>query len=254
MCPGPIQTLKSEPTSQQRGATGNSLEKTNAMPALPPERPKLRSNILPKIPTPDMGTAALQARLVNAGVPADPDFINGLLGQLITAGDMASQQDDFETGFLFSVIEGIGPRDMVDAMLASQVGMLQGAIVRQMRWVNRTNDPALRDVAVNTLAKLVRTFTSVSDALTRRRRGDGPSVSVGHMSFGEGAQAILGNVTQSQGEAAPDEAAPSPPLPVDAKAVPMPTVENKERVPVPESRVRTENSARSRRNDRQSPA
>ena len=219
MRPEPIQTFKSEATPQERGATINSLEDTKATPALPPERPKLLSNerpkllsnILPKIPTPDMRTATLQARLVNAGVPADPDFINGLLGQLITAGDMASQQDDRETGFLFSVIEGNAPRDMVDAMICSQMGMLQGLIVRQQRLVNRTNDPVEMEIRVNTLAKLIRTFATLSDALTRRRRGDSPSVSVGHVSFGEGAQAILGNVTQSQGEAAPDEAAPSLP-------------------------------------------
>jgi len=118
--------------------------------------------------------------------------------------------------------------------------MLQGAIVRQQRLLNRTTDLELRDRAVNTLVKLVRAFTGVSDALTRRRRVDTPSVSVGHVSFGEGAQAILGNVTQSQGEAAPGAAAPSPPLPVDAKAVPMPIVENEERGPVPEALVRTE--------------
>jgi hypothetical protein len=242
MCPEPIQKLKSEPTSQERGATGNSLEQTTAKPALPPERPKLLSNILPKIPTPDMRTATLQARLVNAGVPADPDVINGLLGQLITAGDMASPQDDREIGFLFSVIEGYGPRDMLEAMLCSQAGMLQGMIVRLQRLVNRTNDPVALEIQVNTIAKLIRTFTAVSDALTRRRRGDSPSVSVGHVSFGEGAQTIVGNVTQSKGEAAPDEAAPSPPLLVDAKAVPMPSVGNKEGVAVPVSCATTEES------------
>jgi hypothetical protein len=168
MCPEPIQTLKSETTPQEWGATGNSLEKTKAMPALPPERPKLRGNILPKIPTPDMRSATLEARLVNAGVPRDPDFIHGLLGQLITAGDMAGSHDDHETGFLFSVMEGVAPRDVIEAMIGSHLGMLQGLIANQVRVVNRTNDPALRDVAVNTLGKLIRTFTAVSDALTRR--------------------------------------------------------------------------------------
>ena len=72
------------------------------------------------------------------------------------------------------------------------------------------------------------------------RNGGSPSVSVGHMSISDHAQAIVGNMTQIQGEAAPDEAAPSPPLPVDAKAVPMPSLENKEPAPVPESRARTE--------------
>jgi hypothetical protein len=153
---------------------------------------------------------------------------------------MAGPRDDHEIGFLFSVIEGIAPRDIVEAMLGSQMGMVQGAIVKQTRCVNRTHDPALRDVAVNTLAKLVRTFVALSDALTRRRNGGGANVSVGHVSIGEVGQAIVGNVTQSQGEAARDEAAPSPPLPVDAKAVLMPSVENKERVPVPESRAGTE--------------
>ena len=57
------------------------------------------------------------------------------------------------------------------------------------------------------------------------------------MSIGAVGQAIIGNLTQSQREAVPDEAAPSPPLPVDAKAVPMSTVENEARVPVPESRA-----------------
>jgi len=200
-----------------------------ATPALPPERPKLLSNerpkllsnILPKIPTPDMRTATLQARLVNAGVPADPDFINGLLRQLITAGDMGGQHDDHEIGFLFSVIEGTAPRDIVDAMSGSQLGMLQGTIVRQVRLVKDTIDPVVMESRVNTLAKLIRTFTALSDALTRRRNGGSPSVSVGHMSISDHAQAIVGNMTQIQGEAAPDEAAPSPPLPVDAKAVPI---------------------------------
>jgi hypothetical protein len=81
MCPEPIQTLKSEPTSQERGATSNRLEQTTAKTALPLERPKHplerpkhRPNILPKMPTPDMRTATLQARLVKAIAPKLPEF------------------------------------------------------------------------------------------------------------------------------------------------------------------------------------
>ena len=81
---------------------------------------------------------------------------------------MGGRDDDSETGFLFSVIEGYGPRDMLDAMLASQLGMLQGTIVRQVRLVNRTNDPAwISTSAANTLAKLVRTFTAVKATPSR---------------------------------------------------------------------------------------
>ena len=239
MSPEPIQTLKSEPTSQERGATGNSLEQTTAKSALPPERPKLRSNSLPEIPTPDMRTAALEARLVKAGVPQDQDFINGLLRQLITAGDLGGRHDDLEVGFLLSVMEGIKPHDTVAAMIASQMALLQTNIVKQSRRLNRTVQ-GYEDGPVNSLTKLIRTFVTLSDALTRHRNGGGPNVSVGHVSFGEGSQAIVGTVNQSRSEVAPEETAPSPPLLVDAKAVPMPSVENKEQVPVPVSRAGTE--------------
>ena len=121
MCPGPIQKSQSEPAPQERGATRNSLEQPMDKSALAPERPKLRSNSLPNIPTPDMRTAALEARLVKAGVPQHEDFINGLLGQLITAGDLGGRHDDLEVSFLLSVVEGIKPRDTVEAMIASQM-------------------------------------------------------------------------------------------------------------------------------------
>ena len=52
MCPGPTQKSKSELTSQQRGATSNSLEQTTDKPALPPER-DMRSR-QSEIPTPDI--------------------------------------------------------------------------------------------------------------------------------------------------------------------------------------------------------
>lgn len=99
MCPGPIQKSQSEPAPQERSATRNSLEQPMDKSALAPERPKLRSNSLPNIPTPDMRTAALEARLVKAGVPQHEDFINGLLGQLITAGDLGGRHDDLEVQF-----------------------------------------------------------------------------------------------------------------------------------------------------------
>ena len=235
MGPGSIQKLQSV-AQQERSATSDNLEQTTAMAALAPERPKLRSNILKKPPKPDMRTAALEARLVKAGVPRDDDFINGLLSQLIAAGELGREHDDLEVSFLLSVFEGIRPRDMVKSMLATQMAMVHVTTVKLARRLHRSIDPASQDGAANSLAKLVRTFAAQMEALTRHRSGGSPSVLVGHVSVSQGGQAIVGNVTQSQDEAGSDEATPSPPLLVDAKAVPMPSVEeNKERVPVPAS-------------------
>jgi len=115
----PSQKLKTEPTSQARGATSNSLEQTTATPALLPERPMPSRQL--DIPKPDVSTKALEARLVNAVGSRDPDFLRGMLRQLIAAGELGRETDDREVNFLFSVIEGIKPRDVVRAYRARRV-------------------------------------------------------------------------------------------------------------------------------------
>ncbi len=55
MCPGPIQKLQSEATSQERGATHNSLKQTTAKPALAPQRDTCARQS--KAPTSDISTA-----------------------------------------------------------------------------------------------------------------------------------------------------------------------------------------------------
>ena len=79
---------------------------------------------------------------------------------------------------------------------------------------------------------------ALHEALTRGHR----DITVGHVSVSEGGQAIVGSVTQNQRETR-HNAVPPQPLLTDAKAVPMPILEeSSERVPVPVSR--TEQSKR----------
>ncbi len=128
----------------------------------------------------------------------------------------------YEINFLLSVVEGMAPRDVVEGMLAAQMAMVHVASARVARRFNRVIDAAQQDILANTFNKLMRTFTTQMDALTRYRSGGGQNVMVGHVSVSEGGQAIVGNVTQGQREAPLDNAAPSQTLFVDAKTVPMP--------------------------------
>ena len=91
MRPEPMQTFKSEATPQERGATINSLEDTKATPALPPERPEAALQYFAEDP---------YARYADGNTPGaprerrrtgGPRLYNGLMGQLITAGDMGGQ-------------------------------------------------------------------------------------------------------------------------------------------------------------------
>jgi hypothetical protein len=185
----PSQKLKSEPTSQARVATSNSLEQTVAKPALLPERPRTRQL---KIPKPDMSTAALEARLVKAVGSRDPDFLRGMLRQLIVAGELGRETDDHEVNFLLSVIEGVEPRDIVEAMLAAQMGMVHVQAVSFARRLNRFLDYAEREDVASTFNKLTRTFAAQMKALTRYRTGGGPNVTVGHVSVSEGGRRLSG--------------------------------------------------------------
>jgi hypothetical protein len=220
----------------RRGSVPGSLEQKPVTPALLPERPRSRQLNIPK---PDMSTAALESRLVKAVGSRDPDFLRGLLSQLIAAGELGRETDDYEVNFLLSVVEGVEPRDVAEAMLAAQMAMVHVASVRLARRFNRSVGIPQEESVGNAFNKLMRTFTTQMEALTRYRTGGGQNVTVGHVSV----KAIVGNVTQGQHEAALDNAAPSQTLLVDAKAVPMPNVEeSKERVPVSASRARRERS------------
>ena len=52
---------------------------------------------------------------------ADPDFANGILSQLASAGTQGQGVDEDRVNFMLSVIKGIGPKDQVETMLAAQM-------------------------------------------------------------------------------------------------------------------------------------
>jgi len=70
------------------------------------------------------------------------------------------------------------------------------------------------------------------DGLKRYRSGGEQKVTVQQVSVSEGGQAIVGNVTQSVLETAPDKVATSSPALTDARMAAMPVVGHQERLPV----------------------
>jgi hypothetical protein len=93
-----------------------------------------------------------------------------------------------------------------------------------------------RDSAERTFNKLTRTFVTQMEALKRYRTGGEQTVTVQHVNVSEGGQAIVGNVTQGQQDAAPSRM-PSQPLALaHDNTLPMPIIESKEAVPVPAPR------------------
>jgi hypothetical protein len=175
------------------------------------------------------------ALLMEAFGTTNLDFTVGLIGQLANAGSNGREVDVIATNFMISVIDGIKPRDQMEAMLAAQMAAVHMATMTFARRLATVDNMAQQDSAERAFNKLTRTFATQMEALKRYRTGGEQKVTVQHVTVAEGGQAIVGNVTQARREVALDGAVPPLALP-DAKTAPAPFVEAKEApFPLPRS-------------------
>ena len=141
----------------------------------------------------------------------DRDFWGGILRQL---GDVASdgkQPSETKLNFMLAVMQGIQPRDQVEAMLAAQMAAVQMATMRSAARFNYPNNMLVQaDSAERAFNKLTRAFIAQMDALKRYRTGGEQKVTVQHVTVTEGGQAIVGNVTQPAARSAKNRTKSSP--------------------------------------------
>jgi hypothetical protein len=131
--------------------------------------------------------------LMEAVGTADGDFMHGLLQQLsAVAGDKTGTDG---INFLLSAMQGVQPRDEVEAMLAAQMAATHKATMLLAKRLIYTETIQQQDSAERAFNKLARTFTAQVEALKRYRSAGEQTVRVEHVTVNEGGQAIVGNVT-----------------------------------------------------------
>jgi hypothetical protein len=102
-----------------------------------------------------------------------------------------------------SAMMGIAPRDELEGMLASQMFAAHACAMecyRRGMIENQTFEGRNQNIAFATKAS--RTFAQLLETLDRHRGKGGQTVTVKHVNVYEGAQAIVGTVTQGGGEKA----------------------------------------------------
>jgi len=157
-------------------------------------------------------------------------FFTGIVGQLARAA--GGEPDQRQLNFMLSVVKDIKPQNQVQAMLAAQMAAVHVAAMQSARDLAEAKCIEQRDIAERTFNKLARTFVTQMDGLKRNRTGGEQTVTVQQVNVGEGGQAIVGNVTQSQREA-PPAGTTAPPLAVSHdRTAPMPIIESKAEYPV----------------------
>jgi hypothetical protein len=227
-----------KPTDRELAAARKFVEeRSRRAPRLKVSKSGDRSTIAPEHPDEIIGLA----HLMDALGTTDMDFFNGLVDQLARAAADGAEVNEKGINFMLSIIKDIEPRDQLEAMLAAQMAAVHIATMTFARRLAHVDNIAQQDSAERAFNKLARTFVSQMEALKRYRTGGEQKVTVQHVTVGEGGQAIVGNVTQGQREAAPNKAASPPPLLADAKAAPMPIISDcKEPVPARQKKRETD--------------
>ena len=123
------------------------------------------------------------------------DFLTGLLGQLGNAGSIGKEISQDKLNFMLSMVQGIQPRDQVEAMLAAQMAATHNLTMNFARKLNHVQTIQQQDSAERAFNKLGRTFAAQVDALKRYRSSGDQTMRVEHVTVNEGGQAIVGNVT-----------------------------------------------------------
>jgi hypothetical protein len=135
--------------------------------------------------------------MVNALGTTDYEFADGLLTQLMNVGTQGQNYDGKWPNFMLSIINGIAPKDEVEAMMAAQMAAVHMATMTFARRLAHVDNLAQQDSAERAFNKLARTFAVQMEALKRYRTGGEQKVTVHHVTVNEGGQAIVGAVSQS---------------------------------------------------------
>ena len=137
------------------------------------------------------------ALLMEAIGTDDPDFLRGLVEQLVDASAQCNQTSESGVNFMLSVIKSIQPRDPFETMLAAQLVGVHMACMRDVRGLRHGEATGARGSARRRPNGLIRDFVMLMDALKRHRSGCEPQVFAKNASAQDRELAIVSNVTHS---------------------------------------------------------
>ena len=106
---------------------------------------------------------------------------------------VANGQED-ALNAMIAFVRGVGPRDSLEATLATQMAATHALTMNFARRLNNAKNVEQQDSAERALNKLARTFTTQMEALKRHRTGGQQKMTVEHVHVHEGGQAIVGHV------------------------------------------------------------
>lgn len=189
------QTESYEPTDDEAAAVRAYQARRARRPPARIKRSKGETGATVRPDHPDLATGLFT--LMEALGTASPEFMHGLLKQVMNAASQGREVSEADTNFVLSVINGIEPRDEVEAMLGAQMAAVHMATMTFARRLAHVENLPQQEGAERAFNKLARTFTTQMEALKRYRSTGQQTVRVERVSVEAGGQAIVGSVTTS---------------------------------------------------------
>lgn len=151
------------------------------------------------------------ARLMATFGTLDPGFSNLMLSGLLNAacdGGPSNPPSERALNQVLAAANGIGARDEIEGMLATQMVATHFAAITLLRRLKGADTIPQQASAGSLAVKLLRTYTMQVEALQRYRGKGQQKVIVEHVHVHPGGQAIVGAVTQGGGVSSKSEERP----------------------------------------------
>lgn len=153
---------------------------------------KTRRKTVVSVDHPDerVGGALMMAALGTS----NPAFTSGITKQIVSHTKPTNEASLAGANFMVAMIQGVEPRDEVEAMLATQMAVVHMATMTLAGRVASSGNIFEFNSSERALNKLARTFTSQMDALKRYRSDGRQTVRVERVTVEAGGQAVVGAV------------------------------------------------------------
>jgi hypothetical protein len=165
------------------------LRKRNEQPALPAVKSGEGTKLVYDHPDQLVATC-LAAVAIGCG---DTRLSNGFIRQLADAATRDGKMSG-KVNFAVAVVQGIEPKDTVEAHLATQMAVVHCATMDAAANLAQAKYIEHRDSALMAVNKLARTFATQVEALKKYRSAGEQTIKVEHVTVNEGGQAIVGIV------------------------------------------------------------
>jgi len=195
--------------------------------------PRLKiKNKTVSIDHPDMVVGELL--MMDALGTGNRDFMHGILTQLSNAASSQGRPaKEIDLNFMLSVVTDIKPRDHFECMLAAQAAAVHLVAMRSANNLMNADNIDQQDSSERVFSKATLTFPVQMEAIKRYRSNGEHGVTVQNVSVHDGAQAIVGPVTQNAAAVPTGKSAVSPAAITDVRVLPMEIIGTPEKEVIP---------------------